>query len=201
MTASIKNINAHRRLASEEAEEKRLSNQSKIDELRKIKENKKSEVSENQKKSETTDTVSVGKERRDPDIQLYDRKGAVNMKAINQQERPIQPRYVTRDEDVFYKVQDRGNQISETSDGFYIDAYAPEHEKDNIRISISSDKAVISGSRKYDNTVELSNKKISNNNFQSFREEFVLSTPVDSNGMRRERQGDYIRFFIPKLKA
>lgn len=101
----------------------------------------------------------------------------------------------------FYKAQDRGNQISEDAFGYYIDAYAPENEKDGVRVSITHDKAIISGSRKAQNEFQDHDKKISTNNFQTFREEFAFANPVVSDGMTRERDGDYVRFFIPKMNA
>lgn len=109
--------------------------------------------------------------------------------------------YGMETDDNFYKVQDRGNGVSEDAFGYYIDAYAPESEKDSVRISITNDKAIVSGSRKSQNELQQFDKKISTNNFQTFREEFVFAQPVISEGMTREREGDYIRFFIPKLSA
>lgn len=38
-------------------------------------------------------------------------------------------------------------------------------------------------------------------NYQSFREEFKFTRPVTSDGMTRERSGDFVRFSIPKLEA
>lgn len=106
---------------------------------------------------------------------------------------------VARDQDEFYQVKDRGNTIKEDSQGYYIDAYAPEHEKAGVRVSITHDKAVISGSRKAEAEESNARGKMVTNNFQTFREEFKFDTPVVANGMTRERSGDYIRFFIPKL--
>lgn len=104
-------------------------------------------------------------------------------------------------EDDFYHVKDRGNTLTEDRMGYYIDAYAPDHEKAGVRVSVTHDKAVISGSRKAQNEVESDKGKVVTNNFQTFREEFKFNTPVASNGMTREREGDYIRFFIPKINA
>lgn len=109
--------------------------------------------------------------------------------------------YGMETDDNFYKVQDRGNNVSEDAFGYYIDAYAPEGEKDSVRVSISNDKAIISGSRKAQNELQQFDKKITTNNYQTFREEFKFAQPVISEGMTREREGDYIRFFIPKLSA
>ncbi len=100
-------------------------------------------------------------------------------------------------------MQDRGSHVSESSDGYVIEAYAPEHEKDNLRVSIQRNKAVISGQRKFADEAqdENDNKVMRTNNFQSFREEFKFDRPVSHEGMTRERVGDYVRFTIPKLEA
>lgn len=60
---------------------------------------------------------------------------------------------------------------------------------------------MISGQRKFIDTAEDETKKINTNNYQSFREEFKLSSPVSHEGMTRERFGDYVRFSIPKINA
>lgn len=114
---------------------------------------------------------------------------------------PMVQNYVTRETDQFYKVQDRGSRVSESNDGYVIEAYAPEHEKDNLRMSVANNRATISGKRKFQDSVDEGLKKTSTNNFQTFHEEFKFERPVASEGMTRERQGDYVRFFIPKLEA
>ena len=91
--------------------------------------------------------------------------------------------------------------MSESHDGYYIKAYAPEKEKDNIRVSIMNDKAVISGKRKFQDSKSDESKTLSTNNFQTYREEFKFERPVSTQGMTRERDGDYMRYFIPKLET
>lgn len=107
----------------------------------------------------------------------------------------------SREDDDFYKVQDRGSQISEKGDGYVIKAFAPEYEKDNLRLSVANNRAVLSGKRKFQDSVDDGQKKISTNNFQTFHEEFKFDRPVASEGMTRERDGDYVEFFIPKLES
>ena len=113
----------------------------------------------------------------------------------------VQNHEANKESDEFYRVQNRGSRIAEKSNHYVIEAYAPEHEKDNIRVSVHRDKAVVSGKRKFGDSVEDGDKKISTNNFQTFREEFKFNRPVSNEGMTRERFGDYVRFTIPKLEA
>ncbi len=115
--------------------------------------------------------------------------------------RLVQANELARADDSFYKVEKRGNTMTEDTQGYYIDAYAPEHEKAGVRVSVTHNKAVISGSRKAQNEVQSERGKMATNNFQTFREEFDFGTPVSAAGMTRERDGDFIRFFIPKLTS
>ena len=91
--------------------------------------------------------------------------------------------------------------MSEGSDGYTIEAYSPEYEKDQIHVTVQNNKAVVSGHRKFQDQASEDNKKISTNNYQSFREEFEFGSPVASNSMTQERSGDYIRVFVPKLSG
>lgn len=107
----------------------------------------------------------------------------------------------SKENDPFYKVQNRGSRVSENRNQYVIEAYAPEHEKDNLKVSVQRNKAIISGKRQFGDTADLGERKLSTNNFQSFREEFKFNKPVSHDGMTRERVGDYVRFTIPKLES
>jgi HSP20 family molecular chaperone IbpA len=113
----------------------------------------------------------------------------------------MQQDYETKKSDLFYKVQDRGSQLSEGSDGYTIEAYSPEYEKDQIHVTVQNNKAVVSGHRKFQDQAMEDNKKISTNNYQSFREEFQFDSPVASDAMTQERSGDFISVYIPKLSS
>jgi HSP20 family molecular chaperone IbpA len=123
---------------------------------------------------------------------LYNRQG---------QRKPMIQNYETKETDDFYRVQNRGSRITEDQKQYVIEAYAPEHEKDNLRVSVQKNKAVVSGKRKFGDEVQEGNKKMRTNNFQTFREEFKFKRPVSHEGMTRERVGDYVKFTIPKLEA
>lgn len=114
---------------------------------------------------------------------------------------PTVQNYQTKETDDFYRVQDRGSRVTENPEAYIIEAYAPEHEKDDLRVSIQRNKAVVSGQRKFADEAEDGKKKMTTNNYQSFREEFAFDRPVSQAGMTRERVGDYIRFSIPKMEA
>jgi len=124
---------------------------------------------------------------------VYNRQG--------KQKVAVQNHEADKDSDEFYKVQNRGSRVLEKQNNYVIEAYAPAHEKDNIQVSVQRNKAIVSGKRKFGDSVEDGDKKLSTSNFQTFREEFKFSRPVSNEGMTRERNGDYVRFTIPKLEA
>ncbi|MBC7740896.1 MAG: Hsp20 family protein [Bdellovibrionaceae bacterium] len=129
--------------------------------------------------------------------QIYNRKAQTSAAP----KQTIQQNYETKETDDFYRVQNRGSRISENQQGYVIEAYAPEHEKDNLRVSIHRNRAVVSGQRKFGDQADDGTKIMRTNNFQTFREEFKFDRPVSNEGMTRERVGDYVRFTIPKLEA
>ena len=107
--------------------------------------------------------------------------------------------YEGKSDDPFYRVMDRGSQMKETSSYYVLEAYVPEHEKNNVQVTIQNDKATISGQRSFQDKLAEDDKKISTNTFQTFKEEFEFNQPVIADGMARERSGDYIIVTVPKL--
>lgn len=162
---------------------------------------------ENQaQKAEHREMKAATYSRKDVQQNNNNQASASNARSIStekqtEKQAPMVQNYVTKETDQFYKVQDRGSRVSEMNDGYVIEAYAPEHEKDNLRMSVANNRATISGKRKFQDSVDEGIKKTSTNNFQTFHEEFKFERPVASEGMTRERQGDYVRFFIPKLES
>lgn len=122
---------------------------------------------------------------------VYNRQG---------QKQTLQASSTSTKNDDFYKVHDRGSRLTETENGYVIDAYAPAAEKDNLKVSVQRNKAVVSGQRKFAGQAQDDHQKLETHNFQTFREEFKFDRPVSHEGMMRERIGDYVRFTIPKLE-
>ena len=112
-------------------------------------------------------------------------------------------KYDGKEKDPFYKVIDRGSELSEDRHFYVLRAYVPEHEKDNINVIIHKDKASINTQRKFNEsfTDPDSGKKLSTHSNQSLREEFPFEVPIISEGVARERSGDYIFITIPKLQS
>lgn len=109
--------------------------------------------------------------------------------------------YNNKAEDPFYKVEDRGSYITETSDAYFLTAYIPEHEKDSVKVTVQQDKITVAGNRSFKDKIadESESKVISTNSYQNFREEFAVNKPIRTEGMTRERNGDWVIFTIPKL--
>lgn len=208
MSSSVKSTSAvtpNSHLSDEQLNHLDYQTSSRIKELQnhstKVQAERAQRLAESKQKSENANEAVIRKPASEAEQapQLYNKNGAMNMNVHNKKVAPTES--VERKDDLFYKVVDRGNKFSEDSDGYYIEAYAPESEKDNVKVSVLEGKAVISGSRKAKNDFEDAEKKISTNNFQTFREEFAINKPIESKGMKRERKGDYIHVFIPKVKS
>ncbi|MGZ3774222.1 MAG: Hsp20/alpha crystallin family protein [Pseudobdellovibrionaceae bacterium] len=107
-------------------------------------------------------------------------------------------KYTSKEDDPFYKIEDRGSVLQESPNFYILKAFVPEHEKDAVKVSIQNDKAVVSGQRSFKDRVENEDKTFTSSSFQTFREEFPFEKPVITEGMTRERQGDWIVFQIPK---
>ena len=111
-------------------------------------------------------------------------------------------KYSGKESDPFYKVQDRGSELNETAHFYVLKAYAPEHEKDNTQVTIQKDKASVSIQRQFNEKMENDDGKIvSTSSAQTLREEFPFDTPIITEGVGRERSGDYVFVTIPKLQS
>ncbi len=143
------------------------------------------------------------KNEADNKIALGIQEGRYTKQALNRQRKFVREaaKYSGKEQDPFYKLEDRGSRIRETTQSYILEAYSPEHEKDSVRVTVDRSKAVISGQRSFNDKIEDDTKKVSTDNFQSFREEFKFDIPVATEAMVRERRGDYVIFEIPKMSA
>lgn len=109
-------------------------------------------------------------------------------------------KYSEKADDPFYKVEDRGSYLRENPDFYILRAFVPAHEKDTVKVTVQNDKATVSGQRSFKDKMDDPNsgKTVSSSNFQTFREEFQFEKPVITEGMTRERQGDWVVYHIPK---
>ena len=126
-------------------------------------------------------------------------------KALAQQHRDFMTqssKYSGKEDDPFYKVQDRGSELSEDRHFYVLKAYVPEHEKENVQVIIQKDRASVATQRQFNEKLsDDSGKKIETNSAQTLREEFSFDTPIITEGIARERSGDYVFVTIPKLQS
>ncbi len=124
------------------------------------------------------------------------------VKELNEQKKEFlteATKYAGKDKDPFYKVQDRGSQIQENEHSYVIRAYVPPHEKDAVKVTIQKDRATVEGKRAFKDQFETDDKKVATATYQSFREDFPFEKPVATEGMTRQREGDYMIITVPKI--
>jgi HSP20 family molecular chaperone IbpA len=107
--------------------------------------------------------------------------------------------YQDKNDDPFYKIQNRGTEFDESSKNYTLKVFVPEYEKDNVKIRVYPDRVTVSGIRAFKDEVDQDGSRASTNNFQTFKEEFDFTVPVADKTYIQERVGDYIEVTIPKL--
>lgn len=195
---AVKNRHAQReqvrQLQQEQAQRKRELAAQQRDDMRSMKEYYADQSKQiDEENSAAVNHVNLNSQENSEQIKTYGRNGKMPKPEVAIQN------YSTKKTDEFYKVADRGSRIDEGSNGYTIEAYSPEHEKDQVRITVHNNKAIVSGHRKFQDSAQQDEKKVTTSNYQSFREEFNFNQPVASEGMTQERAGDYVRVFVPKL--
>ena len=107
--------------------------------------------------------------------------------------------YGERQADPFYKLLDLQARLEEESDHYVIRARIPEHEQAKVTVSVQGDRIVLTGSRRNEERQELEPGHIeSTNAFQTFTESFPILWPVDTRGMTRHSDGDWLTVTLPK---
>ena len=66
-------------------------------------------------------------------------------------------------------------------------------------MTIQKDRATVEGKRAFKDEFQTDDKKVATATYQSFREDFPFEKPVATEGMTRERQGDYMIITVPKI--
>lgn len=107
--------------------------------------------------------------------------------------------YSSRQRDPFYQMMDVEASVEETTDSYVLRARIPEHEQDNISVSVRGDQLVLSGTRRNEEKIELEpGRSVGTSAFQSFQESFPLTFPVDSRRLQRRFDGDELTVVLPK---
>jgi HSP20 family molecular chaperone IbpA len=142
-------------------------------------------------KNQANNEESLGLQKQMYDKQLLELKGGLARKV---------ERYAERENDPFYKVEDRDTQVHETLDSYIVRAFVPDYEKENVKIHVSGNKATVTGNRAFHDKVEGDDgRKVTTNSFQTFHEEIPFEHPVAAEAVYQQREGDYLTVTIPKL--
>jgi HSP20 family molecular chaperone IbpA len=100
--------------------------------------------------------------------------------------------------DPFYQLNGAQAQVTETDNHYIIQAEVPEHEKDNVKIFVHDDKAVIQGHRKFNDDIQDPEGRLTTNSFQTFRQEIPLDHPVREKFAHRSYENGILTLKIPK---
>lgn len=107
--------------------------------------------------------------------------------------------YADQKSDPFYRMVDLKAEFQENDSGFTLSAVIPPHERDRINVNIRGNEIVLSGKRRSEETLEVSEGRTQRTSaYQSFSESFPLGWPVDPKSMTREWDGDRLVIRIPK---
>jgi HSP20 family molecular chaperone IbpA len=110
--------------------------------------------------------------------------------------------YSSRQNDPFYKMLDLQAELTEHEDHFQLTARIPEHERDHINVNLLGDRLVLTGARRNEEKLDLSEiapgRSQSTSAYQSYSESFGLPWPVDARGLSKVYDGDHLVVTIPK---
>jgi HSP20 family molecular chaperone IbpA len=102
-------------------------------------------------------------------------------------------------EDPFYKLIDRKSDFQETESAYVLKAYVPLYDRKSIQINVQPDKVSVQGNRTFKDSSLNDERKVSSQQFQTFREEFSFGHPIVESATLQERDGDFVKVTIPKL--
>jgi HSP20 family molecular chaperone IbpA len=107
-------------------------------------------------------------------------------------------KYNNRNGDPFYRLADPKASVQETPTHYVIKTKVPEHEKDNVKVTVHEDKVIVHGARQFADNVEDTDGKIATNSYQTYRQEIPLDHPVVEKAAHREWKDGILTVRIPK---
>lgn len=107
--------------------------------------------------------------------------------------------YLDRQRDPFYQHINLDSQLFDNGDHYVLKANIPEHEQDNVSVVISGNQMQLQVQRRNEERIELEpGHKQSTNSYQTFRESFPLSFPVDSKSLTKTFDGTQLIATVSK---
>lgn len=123
-------------------------------------------------------------------------------KSLNKEKKEVLEtvgKYNTKNDDPFYRLKSTPSQFTESERAFVIETQIPEAEKDNIHVRVQKDKIVVNGQRRFEDKVEEGNQSLETNSYESFRQEFKLSHPVNEKAISSNYENGSLRVVVPKV--
>lgn len=110
--------------------------------------------------------------------------------------------YGTRKSDPFYKVVNMDASVWDMPDAYVLTARIPEHEQDNVSISVTPGQVTLSGKRRSSDQLDLGpGRKVTTSAFQSFSETFPINETVTAKELTKSFEGDQLTITIPKSRG
>ncbi|GBE15445.1 MAG TPA: Hsp20/alpha crystallin family protein [Proteobacteria bacterium] len=91
--------------------------------------------------------------------------------------------------------------IYETQDDILVNVEVPGVKKDRISIEVKDDVLVIQGERPFEKDIAGEQYHRIERSYGRFRRSFVLSVPVQVDGIKAAYQGGILEITLPKLEA
>lgn len=107
-------------------------------------------------------------------------------------------KYSSKKGDPFYRITQPKAELGETGDHYVVKTRVPEHEKDNVKITVKDDKVVVHGSRRFEDNIEDEEGRLATNSYQTFRQEIPLEHPVREKYLQKSYQDGVLTVKIPK---
>lgn len=108
-------------------------------------------------------------------------------------------KYDDRLEDPFYRMVDLGTDLRDHGDYFVLKARIPEHERENVRVTVRGNDLVVTGTRRNEEKLNLGEGKGRTvSSFQTYQEVIPLGSPVEPQGLLREFDSHGLVVTIPK---
>jgi HSP20 family molecular chaperone IbpA len=109
-------------------------------------------------------------------------------------------RLKTSEADPFYRPQSFDSVVKEDENFVYVQAQIPEHEKDNVNVRVKKNQLIITGQRAFEDRIKKSDRVLTANNYQSFREIVPLKTEVATKHVERFYDNGTLTIRVPKIK-
>jgi HSP20 family molecular chaperone IbpA len=109
--------------------------------------------------------------------------------------------YQERQSDPFYRMVTLGATVREEHDSYVLTANIPEFEQHDVKVNVSGNQLIISGTRRNEEKQELApGRTQATSSYQSFSEAFPLPHPVDAKRLNRESEGNRLTITLPKKR-